>query len=273
MDDIKLLGLQRAEFQRAEKLQIWANRLQISIVVVSIACVIIQEEILLIYTLSIVSILLALAWLYMSEESKVSHSTAERARRAIVIRNGLGIKLGAKPYSDLVMLFKANSEDAKQWEDEKYFKSEAEYGNQKLAEIVEESAFWSKFLLQEYAKKTWLHFSSVLVVSIIALFLIIFFDFTQLGKIIAQMLCLILMWLITGSLFSKALKLSSSSSAVDSIEERLNSLIQSGEVKEDIIIYMSDYNSVIEGTPVIPSKIYLKNKDKLNCLWKDRNER
>lgn len=272
MDDIKLLGLQRAEFQRAEKLQIRSNKLQISIVVVSIVCVIIQD-ISIIYTLSIVSILLALAWLFMSEESKASHSTAERARRAIVIRNGLGIKLGAKPYSDLVMLFKANREDAKQWEDQEYFKSESEYGNQKLAEIIEESAFWSKFLLQEYAKKAWLYFSSVLVVSIIALFLIIFFDFTQLGKTIAQMLCLILMWLITGSLFSKALKLSSSSSAVDSLEERLNSLLQSGEVKEDIIIYMSDYNSVIEGTPVIPSKIYLKNKDKLNCLWKDRDER
>jgi len=272
MDNIKLLGLQRAEFQRAEKLQKWANRLQISNVVASIACVIIQE-ILLVYTLSIISILLALAWFFMSEESKMSHSTAERARRAIVIRNGLGIKLGSKPYSDLVMLFKASSDNARQWEDKEYFKSESEYGNQKLAEIVEESAFWSKFLLQEYAKNTWLHFSSVLVVSIIALFLITFFDFTQLGKTIGQIFCLILMWLITGNLFSKALKLTSSSSAVNSIEERLNNLIQGGEVKDDIIIYMSDYNSVIEGTPVIPSKIYLKNKDKLNCLWKDRDER
>lgn len=272
MDDIKLLGLQRAEFQRAEVFQIWANRLQISIVLVSIACVIIQE-IAFVYTLSIISILLALAWFYISEESKKSHSTAERARRAIVIRNGLGIKLESKPYSDLVMLFKANGENAKQWEDEEYFKSESEYGNQKLAEIVEESAFWSKFLLQEYAKVAWLHFSSVLVVSIIALFLITFFDFTQLGKTIGQILCLILMWLITGSLFSKALKLTSSFNAVDSIEERLNNIIESGEVKEDILIYMSDYNSIIEGTPVIPSKIYSKNKDKLNRLWKDRDER
>lgn len=89
MDDIKLLGLQRAEFQRAEKLQIWAGRVQIIIVLVSISCVMIQE-INLVYALSIVSILLALAWLYISEESKASHSTAERARRAIVIRNGLG---------------------------------------------------------------------------------------------------------------------------------------------------------------------------------------
>lgn len=272
MDDIKLLGLQRAEFQRAEKLQIWAGRVQIFIVLVSIACVIIQENT-FVYALSIVSILLALAWLYISEESKTSHSTAERARRAIVIRNGLGIKLGAKSYSDLIILFKASSDSAKQWEDEEYFKSESEYGNQKLAEIIEESAFWSKFLLQEYAKKSWFIFSCVLVLSVFSLFLITLFDFTQLGKTIGQILCLILMWLITGSLFSKSIKLTSSSNAVDSIEERLNNIILSGDVKEDILIYMGDYNSIIEGTPVIPSKIYLKNKDRLNALWRERAER
>lgn len=272
MDDIKLLGLQRAEFQRAETLQIWASRVQIVIILVSIACVIVQENN-YVYALSILSIFLALAWFYISEESKTSHSTAERARRAIVIRNGLGIKLGPKSYSDLVMLFKASSDSAKKWEDQDYFKSKSEYGNQKLAEIVEESAFWSKCLLKEYAKKTWLNFSYVLVTSVLSLFLITLFDFTQLGKTIGQILCLILMWLITGSLFSKSIKLTASSSAVDSIEERLNNIIQSGEVKEDILIYMSDYNSIIEGTPVIPSKIYLKNKDRLNTLWRERAER
>tara|TARA_R110002072_G_scaffold95501_1_gene210581 strand:+ start:3397 stop:4215 length:819 start_codon:yes stop_codon:yes gene_type:complete len=272
MDDIKLLGLQRSEFQRAEKLQIWAGRVQIIIVLVSISCLVIQE-INFVYALSVVSILLALAWLYISEESKTSHSTAERARRAIVIRNGLGIQLSAKSYSDLMMCFKASSDSAKQWEDEEYFKSESEYGNQKLAEIIEESAFWSKFLLQEYAKKTWLIFSCVLAISVFSLFLVTFFDSSQLGKTIGQIVCLVLIWLITGSLFSKSIKLTSSSNAVDSIEERLNSIIQSGNIKEDILIYMCDYNSIIEGTPVIPSKIYLKNKDRLNALWRERAER
>lgn len=171
------------------------------------------------------------------------------------------------------MCFKANSDSANQWEDEEYFKSESEYGNRKLAEIIEESAFWSKFLLQEYAKKTWLIFTCVLAISVLSLFLVKLFDSSELGKTIGQILCLILMWLITGSLFSKSIKLTSSSSAVDSIEERLNSIIQSGNIKEDILIYMSDYNSIIEGAPVIPSKIYLKNKGRLNALWRERNER
>ncbi|WP_425054845.1 hypothetical protein [Pseudomonas abyssi] len=272
MDDIKLLGLQRSEFQRAENLQIWAGRVQVIIVLVSILCLVIQE-INIIHSLSIVSILLALAWFYISEESKTSHSTAERARRAIVIRNGLGIQLSAKSYSDLILCFKASSDSAEQWEDEEYFKSESEYGNQKLAEIIEESAFWSKFLLREYAKKTWLIFSCVLAISVFSLFLITFFDYSDLSKTVGQILCLVLMWLITGSLFSKSIKLTSSSNAVDSIEERLNSIIQGGNIKDDILIYMCDYNSIIEGTPVIPSKIYLKNKDRLNSLWRERAER
>lgn len=272
MDDVKLLGLQRAEFQRAEKFQGWANRAQITIVIASISCVIIQEST-FVYALSIGSIILALSWLYFSEESKASYSTAERARRAIVIRNGLGIKLNSKYYSDLVMLFKASDDNTKQWEDEEYFKSKSEYGSQRLAEIIEESAFWSKFLLKEYAKKSWLNFSFVLVASIIALLSITLFDLSQLGETIGLILCLILMWLITGSLFSKAMKLTSSSNAVDAVEERLNNIIQSGEVRDDILIYMSDYNSIIGGTPVIPSKTYLKNKDRLNDLWRARCER
>lgn len=269
MDDVKLLGFQRAEFQRAETFDSISNLLQLIIVLIAVASVVIQHGP-TVYTLSVLSLLFAIFWFYTSEQSKFSHGTAERARRAIVIKNGLGIQLGAKSYSDLLMSFKVDADKAKRWEDPDYFKSNSNYGNQKLAEILEESAFWSKCLLQKYALRTWLVFSSVLILSIVSLLLIVFLEFTQIAKAMGQVTCLVLMWLITGNLFSSAINLTSSSKYVDSIEERLSNIVKSGGAGDDILVHMTDYNSVMEGVPVIPSKIYLRNKCRLNELWEER---
>ena len=268
MDDNKLLGLYRAEFQRAEKLSFRAHIVQLCIVLMSGASILFPQTN-LVYLLSIVSVVTALIGLYLAEQSSSSHSIAERARRALVIRNGLGIKLSSKSYSDLMMAFKAGDK-ASDWEDHEYYKSASEHGNRKLAEIIEESAFWSKHLLNVYVKEAWLWFGLVLVIAIITLLMLPLPHFADLSKTISQIVCVVLMWLITGSLFSKAIKLTSCFMAISSIEERLNSNLESNDPLEDIIIHMGDYNSIMQGTPIIPSRIYSKHKNKLNELWKER---
>lgn len=270
MDDIKLLGLQRAEFQRAETFGARSNKAQFFIVFISIASVFVSEPN-FVYALTVLSLIVAILWLYLSHQSKVSHSTAERARRAVVLRNGLGIKLSRKSYSDLMMQFKVNESEGGKWEDASYFKSTSDYGNKKLTDIVEESSFWSKHLFRLSATSQWIYFGVTLCMSIIGLLAIPLLSIGDLSLLISHVICLILLWLITSSLFTTAMSFTSAASAIDAIEGRLSNMAKNIEPDEDILILVGDYNSLLESTSTIPSAIYLKNRDKLNRLWKERD--
>lgn len=270
MDEIKLLGLQRAEFQRAETFGSRSSKAQIVIVIIAIVSVFLGDSKLL-YTLTLASLAVAVLWRYFSHQSNISHSTAEKARRAIVLRNGLGIKPSRKSYSDLMMQFKVSESDGIKWEDPNYFKAATEYGNKKLTEIVEESSFWSKHLFRISATRQWVLFGIILVLSILGLLVIPFLNVGMLAVLVSHVVCLILLWLITGSLFTTAIAFTSAANSIDAIEGRLSNMARNLEPDEDILILVGDYNSILESTPTIPSNIYLKNRDRLNRLWEDRD--
>ncbi len=241
MDDVKLLGLQRAEFQRAETFSARSNNAQFFIVLISVASVFVSEP-KLVYAVTVLSLLVAILWLYLSHQSKASHSTAERARRAVVLRNGLGIRLSRKSYSDLMMQFNVNESEGGKWEDATYFKSAGEYGNKKLTEIVEESSFWSKHLFRLSATRQWIYFGVTLCISIIGLLVIPLLSSGELNLLISHVICLILLWLITGSLFSTAMAFTRTANAIDAIEGRLSNMANNIEPDEDVLLLVGDYN-------------------------------
>lgn len=254
MDEVKLLGLQRAEFQRAETLASRSNKAQVVIVMISIIAVFIKDSNIS-YLLALSSLVTAVLCFYFNHQAKHSHSTAERARRAIILRNGLGIKLSRKSYSDLIMQFKVHESESKEWEDSDYFKTERDYSNKKLAEIVEESAFWSKHLLKFSATRYWIYSGITLTLSIIGLLIVPLLNIGKLSVLISQVFCLILLWLISGHLFTKAMVFTDTANAVDNIEGRLSNMLIQQEPDEDILIIFGDYNSLLESTPTIPSVI------------------
>jgi len=270
MDDNKLLGLQRAEFKRAEAMGARSNRAQFIIVIISIITVFINSPS-YVYTLTIGNLIISLLWIWFSMQAKNSHSIAERARRAVVFSNGLGVRLSGKTYTDLQMLFNVHEREGAKYEDEKYFKTEKEYGNKKLAEIVEESSFWSKHLFKMSAKRYWLYFAVTLTVSTLGLLLLPLLNVGSLDILISQVFCLILIWLITGNIFSSAMSFTNAANAADDIEGRLDKMASNMESDQDVLLIVSDYNALVESSPTIPSDLYEKNQERLNALWEERS--
>jgi hypothetical protein len=269
MDDNKLLGLQRAEFKRAEAMGARGSKVQFLIVIISIITVFINNSSYA-YALSILNLIIAVLWLWLNMQAKNSHSIAERARRAVVFSNGLGVKISGKSYTDLKMLFNVHESAGEKYEDEMYFKTQKEYGNQKLAEIVEESSFWSKHLFKKSAKRYWLYFSATLVISILGLLLLPLLNVGSLDILISQVFSLILIWLITGNIFASAMSFTNAANAADDIEARLDKMALNMESNQDVLLIVSDYNALVESSPTIPSDLYGKNRERLNSLWKDR---
>ncbi len=270
MDDIKLLGLQRAEFQRAKSMSSHSNKAQVAIVLLSIVAIFVKTP-LITYIFAVTNFVIALAWLYLSFQTKDSHATAERARRAVVFSNGLGIKLGRKSYTDLKMSFKVSDTDGEKYEDSSYFKTPEEYGNKKLAKIVEESSFWSKHLFKISATHYWIYFSVALTVSIVGLLLVPLLNIGNFNILVSQMFCLVLTWLITGNLFSMAIAFTNAASVADDLESRLANMAMNEKTNQDVLIVVSDYDALVENSPIIPTKIYEKNRKRLDRLWTERN--
>lgn len=269
MDDNKLLGLQRAEFKRAEAMSARSNKAQVIIVIISITTIFINKPS-YVYALTISNLIIASFWLWFSIQAKNSHSVAERARRAVVFSNGLGIKLSGKSYTDLKMLFNVNESEGEKYEDEDYFKTQQKYGNKKLAEIVEESSFWSKHLFKMSARRYWFYFSATLTISILGLLLLPLLNIGSLDILISQVFCIILIWLITGNIFVAAMSFTNAANSIDDIEGRLDKMSSNKESDQDVLLVVSDYNALVESSPTIPSDLYEKNRDRLNDLWKDR---
>jgi len=271
MNEIILLGMQRAEFQRAKIADRRSKLVQIGIVVLSITSVFVSGH-LFVYTLLLISFVLALLWLYFSIQSKKSHNLAERGRRALVLFNGLGVRLGRKSFADLKMSVKSSEDEWEKYEDKDYFKARGEYSYKKLAEMIEESCFWSKHLFKKCASRYWCYFIGILTLSIIGLLTVPLFASVGSGLLISQAFCLILIWLISGNLFADAYSFSGAANALDSIEERLSGMVDKGEDNQDILIVFCDYNALVGGAPTIPLGYYEKYRDRLNKLWGEQSD-
>lgn len=271
MDKLELLGLQRAEFQRSETMDSRRNKVQFVIVITSIGAVFLgSSKVWAVILLAILGLLLALLGLYFAFQAKSSHGTAERARRMLVYMSGLGIKPCPKSYTDLRMQFKVDDAKARKFEDPDYFKTTQDYGDQRLAEILEESSFWSKHLFHQSATRYWIRFALSLIVSIVVLLLMAGLDFGEKEVVVSQLFCVVLIWLVTGSVFRNAMAFTFATKSVDDIEGRVTVTAREQEPGQDILIMMGDYNAIMESSPTIPSDIYSKQKKKLNQLWRDR---
>jgi hypothetical protein len=266
MDDLKLLGLQRAEFEVAEKAQYISGKIQLGMIFVSILVIALPKE-LLSYGGAIINFLLTIFWQIFAYKGRRSHYIAERGRRAVMLIGGLGLNVTGKPFTDLLLQFTVSEEEGKKHEDKEYFKAYGPPSFSRLAMMLEESAFWTKHLYDKSAVYYWILFSAGLIISIVGLLLMPAISNNSSSILVAQMFCLLLTWLITGNVFTSALSYTSAARAVDDIEHRLN---KAEAIDKDMFLILGDYNAIVQDAPIIPTSIYMKNCDKLNQLWLER---
>jgi len=267
MVDKKFLGLQRGEFEVAERVNTLASQTQFAIFVLSLGVLAFSSS-LLQYLGSVINVLLVILWQYRVIQYKRSHSLAERARRMVLLSEGLGIPIRGKQYSDVMMQFSSSGYKAKRFEDPYYYKAEGNPGEAKLAMMLLESAFWSKHLFNKSATIQWAKSIAALVFSLIGFLALPLIENSEILLLYVNTFCLLLIWLITGGTFSTALQYSSAERVIDDIKNRLEILIEEGADKDVLLLALGDYNAVMQATPIIPTYIYLKYRDRLKKLWK-----
>jgi len=266
-DPNTLLAYQRAEHERAEKLGRIASWVDYPIMIVAVADVLFSSHSI---SIAIVGLLLGIGRYLSIFSSGQSQAVAERARRSVVLQNGLGIELSGKAFTDLYSAFSASEESASKHFDPDYYDSQQERGPTRLAELLEESVFWSKNLCKTASFWAGVKFFLALLILIVSL-LLVASEGGETARVLApQVFCIVIATLVTGGLFARAVVFGLTATQLDDIEGRVPS---GSDSLEAILPVFEDYNAVIQAAPVIPSKFYRMKRDTLNELWRDRKGR
>lgn len=263
MDSQRIIAHQRAEFRKAESNNLFAGIAQALILCVALTVVFASDD-RWIYGLTVLNLIIAVAWRYFAAVAKRSHELGEKARRAVLYHIGMGVELSKSSERELIASFSTSI--AGEGEDGVYYASVREAGQEKLAEMIEESAFWSGHLFAVCARRHWIYFSTSLIVAIVLLLAIPLIGGTTYFLSFSQTVCVVLTWLVSSSLLESAQAFQEGAHTASIIETRLANSPEG----PDVLVTVADYNSLVERMPTIPSGIYESNRERLNELWGQR---
>lgn len=277
---LKILGLHRAEFEKAKTKEKHSWMCEAVVGATAVLCVltgIIEPYISqftnvawIIYALTIIALTSSVVkWVFLFQVKR-NKNMAERARRVLLLINGLDYVISQKESTDLITSFSVTEEEGRQWEDPSYFVSRGKAGYERLASMIQESAFSSKHLYAASAKRSWLWFIMTFLASIAILFILPGVRSQRWSIAIAQMICTLLVFLISIDFLGRALEYSEASITAGRVDDRLENLRASNFSEDDLVLIWGDYNAAVQEAPLIPTSVYEKHKDRLNRLFSQR---
>jgi uncharacterized membrane protein len=263
--------LQRAEFVKAAALQSRILSVQIAIAVLAGATVYVASEVGA-YISALATLVAGLVWAWFDRRYKDARSQAERARRATLIMDGLGPFLSPAELVSLEARFSATPQEGAKHEDPAYYAASAPPGPPRLAEMLEETAFWSCQLFRHSANRTWILFA--VFTACLLLFLFASIPFVGMQQVLGgvRVACAMLMLLVSADVIGRASAYSKASHDLELIGLRLEKAKATGCKLSDILMILCDYNSAVESAPLFVRGVYEGHRNELNRLWLSRTE-
>lgn len=270
--ELKVIGLYRAEFELAKSSELKSWLCQLLMASTALLSIFTNSEF-IVYPSTILALLAAFFDKWFSYQSKQQKDNAERARRLLLMVNGLGYQVSKKELADLFANFSVSKTSGEKWENKDYFQSKEKIGYIRLSQLLQESAFFSKYLYAESAKLSWVLFSVFFIISLTTLFILPVLPSPSWSITIAKIIGIVLMFLVSIDLFGRALEYMDATNSTRHTDDRLENM-RSGNINEhDILLIFGDYNTTVAGAPLIPTFIYNWNKARLAELWKKRLSR
>ena len=268
----RLEGLTSAEFGKAERLFQCASRLQLGIAVAAALSIFITAEMPTLAA-SIVVVLLYVAWAALDWYYRDSRAQAERGRRALLIVDGLGDKVSPGELREIEACFTVTKKQGKAAENPEFFASRKAPGEPRLTELLEESGFYSCRLYYFSAGWAWRRLAFSLVTSVaLLLSAILVADASQL-VISARLLCTVITFLVSDEVLGAGRAYLRAHQALGGLQARIRALRQCGYPRGDLLILFADYNSAVEGAPMMAPGMYKKHSQRLDELWRQHLEK
>ena len=234
----ELVGLQRAEFSRAAYVQSIIFIIQIVIAILAGVAVFVSAP-LVGYVAGTCTAVLAVVWAWLTWLLENSRSQAERARRATMLIEGLGVNLSPKEMVELRAGFTVSPEAGQLKQDPTFFDSSRPSGEARLADMLEESAFWSGSLMRTCSHRMWAVFIGYFGLAIVLLIVIVEFGKASVAQKIAELFCVVITFLMSTDVLGSARKFGSGASGLETMLPRVEAAKVRGEGRGDLLFIIA----------------------------------
>ncbi len=267
---VNLIGFQRAEFYVAASLFTKRFFTQVALAVVGIISIVFSGPNPT-YWLSFFSFGLFLVWVGLEIKYRKVRSNAERARRATLIMGGLGKPISTTEIHDIREAMTATEEAAAAYAESGYYASMSPAGPQRLAEMLEEAAYWTLNLQKLSETIMSGAFVFVLLISggsFLAVLPLVGGENNALG--IARIVCSVVIFATGSDMFLTAWSYKDTYKNLERIMQRLDAARARRYPETELLMLLCDYNAAVEATPLSLPFVYRLRKASLNRNWQNR---
>ncbi|MBC3924168.1 hypothetical protein GHO40_21525 [Pseudomonas helleri] len=262
----KLLTHQNVEFDKADSYGRSMMWLQLSLALTAAFSVYVDQGWVLLL-IALMGFGFLAAWLVLSQSQQKHRAAGDQARRAVLFMSGLGKKPSLEEQQRILKKFTIPLSVTDWALEENRFASREFPGYKRLAEIIEESAFWTGDLHRGSAefmgKILWGSLLCSFIVSVAAIV------FAPQNNLIAfnRALIAVMLFFISSDMLGLYFSYKRSAASLEEIFHRVEISALRGYLDSDILLLASDFNAVIENSPS-PLNFFLKARaNKLSLRW------
>jgi len=260
----RLLTHQRAELGRAELIRGWSLALQFLLALLAAASVFSNDGGHLL-ALAGVGVLVLTVWLVCDAYYRRHRAAGDQARRLLLIVRGF-----EKEVAELGVIqagFTAPVAKLSAVPIEDYFATIAPAGPERVAEMIDESAFFTADLQRRSGEL-------MLLIMFFALVLVglTWFAFApqldgSVRVIAARVLLAFGVFLLSSDVLGAAFAHIHAATSMETIRYRLSAARTRHYPLGDVLQAMADYNAAVEGAPLPLPGVYQRQQDELNPAW------
>ena len=263
-----LLGYQFAEFDRAGLWRGLAMAGQFLIAVLSAISIFVADQT-HVYYIAVFAFIVLIATIVFEFLYGKHRDAGESARRAVLIVDGKGGDLSEnekRKLNDQMHVSAAKAEAKKPGDD--YYASNAAKGWRRVAEMIQQSAYFTYNLQRASGGAMFAILVLVLAPILVGVFLALPTSEAEANMLGARLLLVLLIFLLSSGVVVSTLGHFRSASSVEKIEARAAAILAAPDCSEaDTLLLMADYNAVVQASPLIAPGIYSAMRNALNKKW------
>jgi hypothetical protein len=260
----QLIGLQRVGFARAAWRQRATIVIQILIAIVASATVFVPEQYGA-YLAALFVMLLGIGYAASSWFYKEARFLAERIRRITLFSGGLGTVISISERQDILARFSQEELiEGEKLADPNYCASSSPVGSQRLAEMLEEAAFFTFHQFRLCAAISWTITGGLLLLSIFMLFSILPFVSVERALVGVRVVCAMIILLLSNDFFGNSQDYTAALVIIKNVIARIETNKEAGYPLDHLLLIVGDYNSAVERAPMVLPGVYRLVRDKLN---------
>lgn len=261
-----ILSHQRADLRCAEIFRAWGLILQFLVALLAAASVFTNDGGHLL-SFAGLGVLVVCTWLVLDMYYRQHRSSGDQARRLLLIVYGFDEVVSER--NVIQTGFKASVACLGVQSIQDYFATIAPAGASRVAEMVDESAFFTGAIQRRSGELMLL----LLFIALIFIGALVFVFAPQVSGsirvVIARVFLAFAVFLLSSDVLGAAFAHLRSAGSMESIRYRLSAARGRHYPQGDVLQAMADYNAAVEGAPLPLPGVYQRRQDELNRVWSE----